>query len=263
MIQAERTQRIIEYLSGSEILSVEEAIRRLGASPATVRRDFAKLAREGAVRRVRGGVRLARPAPGEIPSFELREILHHREKQAIAARAAQLLRPGDVAIIDGGTTTAMLGASIPDIPLRIITNSVRLTTVLEAHHAGSRLEIYLTGGILYPHARLLLGPAAKASVSQYHAHWAFLSVGGITEAGIFNTNELVVEVERAMIDSAERVVILADASKIGRHAMCTVCGLERIHMMITDARPEEHTLLARISEAGVQVITATPGHGSA
>jgi DeoR/GlpR family transcriptional regulator of sugar metabolism len=198
---------------------------------------------------------LIKPDPGEMVPVELREIQHPLEKQALAARAVELLSPGDAVIIDGGTTTSMLATSIPDFPLRIITNSVRLVASLEAHRQNyPRLDIYLTGGILYPHSGLLLGPSAEASVSQYHAQWAFLSVGGITDSGTFNTNELVVEVERAMIGSAEKVVILADHSKIGKQALCSAIGLDEVDILITDEFPENDHTLQKIAEVGVQVI---------
>ncbi len=87
--------------------------------------------------------------------------------------------------------------------MRIITNSVGLVAQLEARgKMHPQLEIYVTGGVLYPRSGLLLGPRTEASISEYHAHWAFLSAGGMTERGSFNTNELVVGTERAMIRSA-------------------------------------------------------------
>ena len=170
-------------------------------------------------------------------------------------RAAALLGPGDTVTVDGGTTTSMLASFIPDFPLRVITNSVRLVTALEAlHRDHPLLEIYVTGGLLYPHSGILLGPGAQASVSQYHAQWAFLSAGGITDSHVFNTNELVVGTERAMIDGAEKVVVLADHSKIGKHSLCAVVSVENIDILITDEHPENDEALRRIEDLGVQVI---------
>lgn len=256
MMQSTRRERMIEHLHGNAVLRVEEAVQLFSASPATVRRDFKSLAELGMAQRVHGGVRLCKPAPWEMQPFQVREVLHAREKHAIAERAAKLLRPGDVFMVDGGTTTSMLGGCIPDFPLRLITNSVRLASILEDRHAGhSRLEIYLTGGILYPHSGLLVGPTAKASLAQYHAQWAFLSVGGIDETGLSNTNEMVMENERVMISSAETVVVLADHSKIGKRAMCSVAGLGDIDILLTDECPEDEPVLRRIEEAGVRLIT--------
>lgn len=255
MIQAQRIQTILSYLAESPVLTVEGAIRLTNASPATVRRDFDRMADDRLVRRVRGGVGLLQPGPSEMIPIELREVQHPVAKRALAARAATLLQQGDVAIIDGGTTTLMLAQFIPDFPLRIITNSVRLVADLETRHPDHpQLEIYVTGGILYPHSGLLLGPRTENSISQYYAQWAFLSAGGITERGTFNTNELVVGTERAMIESAEKIVILADHSKIGRPALCAGAQLNEIDILITDLFENNEPTLRLIEQTGVQVI---------
>lgn len=259
MIQVQRTQTVLNYLAQNNVLTVEEAVKLFQSSPATVRRDFNHLAEEKLVRRVRGGVELIQPGPTEMAPVELRTVQNADEKRALAAKAAELLRPGDVVIVDGGTTTSMLARVIPGFPLRIITNSVRLVSALDANqNEHPLLEIYVTGGILYPHSGLLLGPSAQAGVSQYHAQWAFLSVGGVTERGLYNTNELVVGTERAMMESADKVVILADSSKIGRHALCAGAGLEQIDILITGECAENQPTLQKIEDAGVKVITVAP-----
>lgn len=254
MRQLERHQQILNHLTHNETLTLEDAIEMFQASPATLRRDFNRLAEQGRAERVRGGLRQLRPIDGDMVPFVLREVRQAREKAGIAAYAAGLLQPGNVVIVDGGTTTFFLSRHLPEIPLRVITNSLRLAATLEErrrHH--SPLEIYLTGGYLYPHSGLLVGPSSLTSLSQYHAHWAFLSVGGITTGGVSNTNELVVETERVMIANADRVAVLADHTKIGIHAMCHVCALEEIDVLITNAHPESHDALDRFREAGVDV----------
>lgn len=262
MIQLERHERIIGYLSQHDVLSVTDAVTLFEASPATIRRDFNEMAQQNLVRRVRGGIKIAKPLAGDILPFALREVRFSQEKEALCRRAAQLLRPGEVVIIDGGTTTFFISQFMPDFPLRVITNSLRLAGALEERRVErSNLEIYITGGYLYPNSGILLGPNSISSLQQYHAHWAFLSVGGITDQGIFNTNELVVETERTMLEHADKVVVLADHSKLGLHAMCTVCPLARIDILITDAWPEHAPLLAKIADAGVEVVTVNRAGG--
>jgi DeoR/GlpR family transcriptional regulator of sugar metabolism len=256
MVYLERHEQILNYLAQHERLSVEEAIHLFHASPATIRRDFHDLSQQKLTQRIRGGVRLEKDSADSMPPFSLREIRQSAEKDALGRQAATLLRPGDVVFVDGGTTTYHLGASLPDMPLCVITNSLRLAALLEEKRLDrTGLDLYITGGFLYPNSGgLLLGPNAQASLSQYHAHWAFLSAGGVTESGISNTNELVMDTERVMIGNAEKVVILADHSKLGKHALCHVCGLDRVDILITDEWPEHAPLLERIKEAGVQVL---------
>ena len=81
-------------------------------------------------------------------------------------------------------------------------------------------------------------------------------MGGLTDQGLYNTNERVAEAERSMIRHADQVAVLADHSKIGNYAMCAVCGLEEVDILITDADPERSTLLPRLREAGITILHA-------
>lgn len=250
----ERHEQLIRWLGQNGLVSASRAIQLTGASPATVRRDFAELTRQGLAKRVHGGIRLVESV-GMKP-FAMRQAQFSREKMALAQRAVSLLKSGDVVFIDGGTTTFHLGACLPPVPLRIITNSLQLAEALdERSRKHGELEIFLTGGLLYPGSGLLAGPAAHNSVAQYHADWAFLSVGGITVEGLFNTTELVVETERRMIANAGKTVVLADHGKIGRHAMCHVCGLDEIDFLITDQSDSSGAELRKLETAGLQIIT--------
>jgi len=253
MLKAERRDRILHLLSQRGVLRLRDAVRATNSGEITIRRDFNALAEEGLVERIRGGIRQFRT---NMQPFGLREVSFGKAKQAIGRRAAGLLRDGDVAFIDGGTTTFQMADFLPDYRLRLITNSLRLATRLESRmHGLSGLEIFLTGGLVYPKSGLLVGSPARQMIEQYHANWAFLSAGGITEHGVFDTNEWVVDSERSMIARAEKVVVMADSSKLGRHAMCHVSKLEKIHLLITDA-PAEHPTVQKIAEAGIEVITA-------
>jgi DeoR/GlpR family transcriptional regulator of sugar metabolism len=255
MNTSERDDRILASLAEKNFLSVEEAAALTTSSLATVRRDFQRLSDARQMQRVRGGARPIRNEP--MTPFALREVQYSREKEMLARAAAELFSPNDVLIIDGGTTTFHLGRCLPDIPLRIITNSLRLASVLDDQsrtHSG--LEVYLTGGYLYPNSGLLVGPGAQASLAQYHAQWALLSVGGVSEEGFFNTSEVVVETERRMIEHADRVIVLADHSKIDKRSMCQVCPLSEVDYLITDAHPATAGALRRLGDTGLEIITA-------
>lgn len=253
MIQAARHDQILRYLTDHELLTVEEAADRFGSSPATVRRDFNLLAEKNLVERVRGGVKLA--SASSIVPYNQRTTQLSAEKKAIAAAAAKLLEPHQVVIVDGGTTTTHLRACLPNFPLHLITNSVHLAAELDEDQADrSNVEVFLTGGFLYPKSGLLLGPGAQSTLSQYHADWAFLSVGGINAEGVSNTNELIGELERVMIANARRVAVLADHSKIDHRAMCQVCSLSEIDLLITDENEDTRTSLDAIRARGVEVV---------
>jgi len=251
----ERHERIIQAVAQNRTLSVRRAIDLTGASEITIRRDFTQLAGNGSVERFRGGIGLL--VGEKMSPFSFRKIRFSAEKAAIAKLAASRLKSGDTLFVDGGTTTCHLAGCIPDIPLSIFTNSLRFVEAMETRKTvSSRQEIHLTGGLLYPKSGLLVGPGVLQGLQKYHAKWAFISVGGITEQGLFNTNERVVEAERSMIRHADQVVVLADHSKIGNYAMCAICELDQVDTLITDADPECSTLLPRLQKAGITVLHA-------
>ncbi|OGV37018.1 MAG: hypothetical protein A2X48_04180 [Lentisphaerae bacterium GWF2_49_21] len=244
MLQKQRQDKILECLAGGDYLSVDEAVKLFKSSPATIRRDFMELAESGQVQKVRGGVGSKR-ASSTLPFADRAEFCSV-EKEKIAKSAVSMIKTGDIVFIDGGTTTFNMASYLPDINIRIITNSLRLASALEEKKSDAGWEIYLTGGFLYTKSGILLGPNAQSSLAQYHANLAFLSVSGIDENGIYNNSELVVDMERVMINNSDRTVIMADHSKIGKHGLVKVCGLDRISVLITDSSRESKDYLLKI-----------------
>ncbi len=253
MDRLERHEALLALAGERGKLYLQNAMRTTGASRATIRRDFDDLAASGAVERIRGGIRVTRKE-GNVP-FNLREVQQSAAKSAIAAKACRLLRAGDVVFVDGGTTTYHISFHLPKIPLRIITNSLRLSAYLDDTVTRHKdWEIYLTGGRIHHGHNMLTGSGALHSLDFYHADWAFLSVGGITADGLYNSSEAIVETERKMIERSDRAVILADQSKLGRRAMCRVCGIKRIHGLVTES-PSGISLVEKgLKEAGCELL---------
>ena len=247
---------ILEHLQEKGQLTIHDAADLLDCSEITARRLFRRLDEQGRVQRLRGAIRPLGTDPLAQQTYSERQVQHSAVKYAIARKAASLLQPNDAVIVDGGTTTWHLAGRLPDIPLKVITNSVRLAAALDDRRGSlSTPEIHLCGGFLYPESGLLLGPHTKKTLASYNAAWTFLSVGGISERGISNTHELVTEVEQVMIQQGRKVAILADHSKIGQQALCQAAPLQDIDVLITDDNPETRPILERIATQGVEVIT--------
>ncbi len=255
MMKSHRHEQILRLLAETGTLTVSHAVKSLGASMATVRRDFNDLATANLVERERGGIRLA--SNGQMLPFSIREVRQASAKLAIARKAVSLLSAGDVLFVDGGTTTLQLASCLPPIPLRIITNSLGLAGAIEGNPMSQgRWEVFLTGGYLFPSSGLLVGPRAQAGLEHYHADWAMLSASGLNEDGVFNDNEHVVETERVMIAHADKVAILADHTKIGRHAMCHIAKLDEFDYLVTNTEANHHEQLAHVVKAGGKVLYA-------
>lgn len=241
MQRLERQRALIALVERQGDLTLEEACRSFAISPATVRRDFTEIVARGAAEKTWGGLRKntsgVAVSDDMVPSG-LRETLNVALKERIARAASALVQEGDVLAIDGGTTTLCMAPHLANRRVRIITNSLliahridRLRTTREG------AEVFLTGGLLYPGSGSLLGPQTVDNLGQYHTRWAFLSCGGLDAEGTTNTNQLVVEAERAMVHMAERAVILADSSKWHKRDMVRACRWDQIAMLVTDTAP--------------------------
>ena len=239
MISKKRDRQILELLSERGELSVEEACREFSISPATTRRAFVRMAAGGLAEKTWGGLSRHSGFQDRVmtPS-SLRDKLNAEAKERIAHKAASLVRDHDVVAIDGGTTTLRLAPYLANRAVRIVTNSILIAHRIEQLRSGANgAEVFLTGGFVYPGSGLLVGPQAVANLRQYHSQWAFLSVGGLDPEGATNTNQLVVESERAIIENAENVVVLADSSKWGQRDMIRQCSWNEVGRIITDCGP--------------------------
>jgi DeoR/GlpR family transcriptional regulator of sugar metabolism len=253
----ERRTKILEMLQKDAFLSVEEVQQALDASPATIRRDFAELAERMLVVRGHGGVHRLENAPinGVLP-FSRRKVERPEGKNRIAKAATGLLREGDIVIIDGGTTTVGIAQYISPL-VRIITNSLPLASALNEPAQGRSAvpEVNMTGGSVYPRSEVLLGPLTVKTLKEFNSNWAFLGANGITNAGVYNSNNLVADTQKEMIERAQQIAILADSTKLGRLAMVKVCELTMVDVIVTDEQPPAD-LVAACAEADVKIVVA-------
>lgn len=241
MQRLERQRAIISLVERQGDLTLEEACRSYAISPATARRDFTEIVARGAAEKTWGGLRKnssAGPVGGDMVPSALREPLNATLKESIARSACELVSDGDVLAIDGGTTTLYMAPYLANRRVRILTNSLLIAYRIDRLRTSpDGAEVFMTGGLLYPASGLLVGPQAVENLGHYHTQWAFLSCGGFDEHGITNTNQLVVESERAMLRMSERAVVLADSSKWRRRDMVRTCAWEEISLLVTDCPP--------------------------
>ena len=259
MTQKKRLKSILSYLSDHQEVTVDEACVIFAVSPATIRRDFNRLAQEQRVTKTWGGIRLSLPTENRPNGLSVaaRGTRFLAEKKRIARQAASLIRENDVIIIDGGTTTSEMTPLIANMRIKIITNSVLIAH--QIHHTArgkGGAEVIMAGGLLYPSGALTVGPQAIDNLRAYYANIAFLSVGGISEIGATNSNILVVETERQMIEQSERVVVLADRSKFGKQDLVRLCDFDKIQTVITDDQLHAPALVDHLESKGTRVVLA-------
>ncbi|MGB8259406.1 MAG: DeoR/GlpR family DNA-binding transcription regulator [Terracidiphilus sp.] len=252
MNQFERHSRIRGAFAGKEFISLQELCDLLGASKATVRRDLIEFENSGLLERVHGGAKILAPVKDESLDFKFLSASCPEEKARIGQMAAGLVEDGQTVLLSGGSTALEVARSLFDRPIQIITNSLPVAQVfLDCHHA----EVTLTGGYLYPRLGIQIGPVCERMVKGISADIGFLGIRGITESGLSDNNAMVVESLRAMMKSAQRVVVVADRTKFGRNAMLHVAGLDEVNQFISDSQldPRYRSML---EERGIACLLA-------
>ncbi len=230
---------MMQLLRQQEEITVEEACERFDISAATARRSFLELAKVQGVEKFWGGIRLATSANHGLSPTRWRLDQEITAKKAIAEHAARMVKDGVIVFLDGGTTTYCMAPLLAERAVRIVTNSLLAAYEIDRLRRGSGgAEVFVTGGFLYPRSGQMVGPEAVAALKAYHADIAFISAGGLIEEGATNNHHLVVEMERGMIENAEKSVMVADPTKFGRREMIHECGWEELDTLVTTRVPE-------------------------
>lgn len=228
MLLDERRENIVKIAENKGFVSLQELVEQIGASESTIRRDLEVLDGLGQIRKTRGGAAFI----GEsLTGFEDRSTKYMDEKRRIAKLAADLVQPGEGVILDGGTTTLEVARCLAGKELMVVTNSLPIANLLSN---SPKIELILIGGYLSPKTGVSLGPVAVDALRGISVPRLIMSVGGITERGLFNSNTLLVETERQMMDSADEVVVVADHGKFGHSALAHLCPLSRVNKLIVD-----------------------------
>ena len=251
MTAEERKHRIEAYLQQVEFSSLEEMAKHVGASVSTVRRDLTVLEASGTLKRTHGGARIIAPKTDEF-AFSARDTHQLDEKESIGKACAELIRSNQSVIIDAGTTVYHVAKHLEDKSPQIVTNSL---PVANLYSAAGRVELVLSGGVIYPRLGVLVGPLAVEAFSKIHADVAVMSAGGITLEGLTNSHGLLIDIQLAMIRAAAKVIFCLDHSKFGRRSVSPLCDLEQIDTIVTDSKaPTE--LVEQLRTKGIEVVIA-------
>ena len=256
MIAEARQARIEAYLQKVEFASLEELAREVGASISTVRRDVTQLETTGNILRTHGGARLASGAgkPDEF-AFAALNARQTAEKEAIARACAALISPNQTVILDAGSTVYRVAEEIADRHLQIITNSL---PVANRFASSPNTEVVVCGGVIYPRLGVLVGPQAVDTFSRMHADVAILGASGISAEGFFNSHALLIDMQRAILRAARRVIFCLDHSKFDRRSMFFLCDFSRPATIVTDTRAPA-AMVDLLRSRGLDVVQAEAG----
>ncbi len=245
MLARQRQERIATLVQTEGSARVADLTAHFGVSEMIIRRDLDQLNARGLVEKVHGGATAPRRAVTEEPGFTRKSQLRLTEKAAIAREAVSLIRPGWAVGFGGGTTTWQVAQQLAApaerstrsgpalLPrLTVLTNSVSVATAIDPE--GTGLNVILTGGLRTP-SDALVGPVALHTVRTLHLDALVMGAHGFDPGrGLTTPNLMEAEVNRALIDAADRLIVVADSSKWGVGGLATFGGFDEIDVLITD-----------------------------
>ena len=261
LIPAElRRSRMLEMVREREFMKVADLSGIFGISEVTVRGDLASLSDKGLLQRVHGGAIVRDPDSMVERTFEEALDEYAGEKSAIGRIAAGLIRSGETAILDVGTSNAAVARAIVAredlVDVTVFTTS--LSNALALEPAIPRVSVILTGGTLRPKQHSLVDPMAGYIFDNINATTAFIGCNGVhPEHGITNVNLPEAEMKRKMVAAAQRTVVIADGSKVGNISVAKIADLSGIDQLITGPTAPSG-VVAQLEELGVQVEIARP-----
>ena len=237
MLAADRQREIGTMVMREGSVRVDNLAGSFSVARETIRRDLAKLEEAGRVKRSHGGA--VRVASNDYSStFSERRIINIEEKRAIASEAIRFVEEGDSIILDASTTTWQMAKLLPDIPLTVLTNSIKVIVELVR---CKNIHVIGTGGEFSGSYLAFVGSRAEQAIMGYHVNKVFMSCSGCDlEYGLSDTNELQAELKRKMIQAAGSSYLLVDHSKIGVRNLINITKVDSFdHMIIDKALSEE------------------------
>ncbi len=249
MHKSARLSAILAQLGTGGAVDVNGLAKELGASPATIRRDLATLERQRLLERTHGGA-VAQAVSYELP-LRYKGVRFAEEKRRIAAAAASRVAEGMAVGLTGGTTATEVARALAGRPrLTIVTNALNIASELGVR---PNLKLIVTGGLARSQTYELSGPIAEASLAGLTLDVAFIGVDGVdAKAGCTTHEEVEAHTNQVMIRHAQRAVLVADSSKLGKVTFARICPLRDVDELITD-RAADPAAVRALTEAGVQV----------
>lgn len=220
------------YIAEQGYSTVMELSRHFRVSDMTVRRDIARLAESGLVRSVHGGASSVSPTAFQGTDYQRRTATRGDVKRRVAEEALTYVEEGAVIAVDAGTSGEALAQVLPDgLRLKVVTPSLPVIAALVDRKA---VEVVGLGGVLHPETLSFAGPMAVANLAEIQIDTLFLTVSSLSERGAFCTTDFDAVTKRALIESANRVIVLADSSKFSITAIAKICSWDRVDVLVID-----------------------------
>jgi DeoR family fructose operon transcriptional repressor len=254
-LAADRRIKILERVAEGVSIQVGDLARDFGCSEMTIRRDIQRLERDGFLRRTYGGATAHLTRSFDV-AFNARALANAREKRLIALEAARRIDDARLLFVGIGTTAEQFARYLPARgELTVVTGSLPIASML-----GTRpLRTVVLGGTVRRDELSCIGPAARSTLERYRFDLAVVGTAGLTARwGLTDLNDEEAEIHRIAVERSERLMVIADGSKLGLAASAMVAPASSIHILVTDATAPESELEA-LRALGVEILIASPG----
>jgi len=249
----ERWDKIRTVLDQKGRATVEELADLFGVSRSTIRRDLLEMHEQNLLLRTRGGAVKAHMVAYDRPVTESGTI-NMDLKDKIARAAAEFISPGETVMLDAGSTTSQVVKHLHASSLTLVTNS--FDAVISAM-SKPEIDLLMVGGLVRSHGGATIGPTAEDQIRLFKADTAVLGMNGVSpDDGLTTPNLLVAQVKREMIAQSNRLILVADHTKLGVSALCKVAPMDTVEVLVTDEHADPEVLDA-IRALGVQVVVAS------
>ncbi len=247
--KGERQRRIIAELKANPTVRISALAEEFSVSTETVRRDIDELSGRGLVSRTYGGA--AATSMSREPAVQARGDIMVAERERIARHAAALIEPGEVLMVDAGSTTARFARrlAVEGTEATVITNSLSVASALAA---AAALQVIFCPGHYVGHEHAVYGAATADYLAHFHANRAVIGASGLTAEGATEAHPAASWVKRAMLARAEHRVLLLDHGKFDQRFLEVVCPLDHLDALVTDKAPPA-ALAKAIRQAGVAI----------
>lgn len=252
MLEKHRQQLIKEIVDQNNFASVKVLTGKLNSSEATIRRDLTKMSKRGEIVKIRGGAESSQNQRKNIQSsaFNVDKTKRTDTKRLIAKKAVELCSDNDSIIINGGSSTYMMGEFLQDKNLNILTNSFVLANYLSDN---SDNLISLPGGEIYREQGIILSSYEKDNTEHYRSSMMFMGTPGIGKFGVMESDPLLILSEQKLKKQTDKLIVLADSTKLGKRSNFVFCSLEEVDVLITDSKADPD-LIKYFKEQGIEVI---------
>lgn len=238
MLTSQRKSLLLDMLRREGQVIAKRAAEEFSLSEDTIRRDLREMAAEGLLRRVHGG---AMPIAPDLPDFSARQVISSDVKRRLGAAAANLVKPGQMIFLDGGTSTAEIARALPrNFAFTVTTHSPTIAAELEQHPTA---EVILIGGRIYKHSMVAVGAAAMSQISLIRPDIFFLGVTAVHPSQGLSTGDMEeAAIKRHIASQAAETFVLVTEEKLDASSPCTIMPVSGLAGMIVQSGIGEERL---------------------